>query len=289
MDVNPFEILGVEIDATLDEIDSAWKSRAKQLHPDRYPGAPAEVKARLNEEMARLNAARQILVDDLEGARLRFRAGGSGAFNHQPSGSTSGARSGPSREAFDRCEVCGSKNCGIFEFRRQIGLLLYRRIGGIAARLCKNCAQSIGRTFQSRTLTQGWWGPISALTNVGFVWGNTRELNRARRLSAPSGAFGMPLSPGRPVFLRPFAWIGPVVILTLVASIVGNQSPQPAGWQVGDCVVVYLDKENQLMPRKVACALDHYGVITSEVTLSENCDEINVIITATKKFCITVD
>src|SRR5690348_14288623 len=43
--VTHYETLGVDCDASIDEIQRAWRVRLLLLHPDRHEGAPAEVVA----------------------------------------------------------------------------------------------------------------------------------------------------------------------------------------------------------------------------------------------------
>jgi curved DNA-binding protein CbpA len=56
--VNLYEVLGVASDASADEIRSAYRLRARQLHPDN-PGAPEDAE----ERMAELNHAYAVLHD----------------------------------------------------------------------------------------------------------------------------------------------------------------------------------------------------------------------------------
>lgn len=51
-DLNPFDILGVSIDASEDEVKSAYKKRAWDAHPDHGGN---------NEEMAKVNAAFEVI------------------------------------------------------------------------------------------------------------------------------------------------------------------------------------------------------------------------------------
>lgn len=57
-------ILGVNVDATREEIDAAWKARARVLHPDRFDsGSKAQDTA--TESMKQLNNARDAMVEYL--------------------------------------------------------------------------------------------------------------------------------------------------------------------------------------------------------------------------------
>jgi hypothetical protein len=234
---NPFVLLGVSLSASMDEINAAWKEKVKKLHPDRFPEAPPEVLKKLNDEMARINACYQVLKEDLEYARRIFGEPTVGN-QHQTSRQSASRASSENRHRIpaDACELCGSLHTADFSFTRQIGLIFQRRIGTISVRLCRDCAQTVGRDFQSRTLTTGWWGAISAPTNVFYVLKNAKELWRASRLEepiAPRGFRTNPLDPGRPVWRRPFSWIGPIVIALCFVIFPNNQD---AKWKVGNCI-----------------------------------------------------
>lgn len=277
---NPFSVLGVPIDASLEEINAAWKAKVKKLHPDRYPEAPPEIVARLNEEMSRVNAAHKMLNDDLPQMRARFSPDASGA-DHQPDSASRHARPSDFRMPTNLCEVCGSVNTDVFKFTRQIGLILMRRVGRVEARLCRDCALTIGREYQSRTLSTGWWGAISFFANIAYIFSNASELNRASRLKWPASVPGYrsrPLDPGNSVFARPISWIGPAIIGIVLALIVAsgaNQSqdnsfdgfiPAPrVGFAVGNCVVGFSSFS------AVTCDEPHTGKIVERVSTQFDC------------------
>ena len=59
---NPFAVLGLPLDATLETIKVAWRRLAREHHPDVASGDKAGER-RANREMAEINAAYQELRD----------------------------------------------------------------------------------------------------------------------------------------------------------------------------------------------------------------------------------
>ena len=70
--VNPFEFLGVEPDATEQEIKSAYRQKLKQLHPDKQFGAPDHIVSQLKEFTQQLNDVYKDLNLNLDHYRLLY-------------------------------------------------------------------------------------------------------------------------------------------------------------------------------------------------------------------------
>lgn len=58
----PWEVLGIREGATPAEIRAAYRRRCLLLHPDRFVGAPAPVRAEAHAAMAEVNAAYDVLL-----------------------------------------------------------------------------------------------------------------------------------------------------------------------------------------------------------------------------------
>ena len=69
---DPFKVLDIPYDATPSQVYEAWRETIKRFHPDAAPNASQEMRERLTNETARVNAAYQQLRTDLAGARRRF-------------------------------------------------------------------------------------------------------------------------------------------------------------------------------------------------------------------------
>jgi hypothetical protein len=61
--VDYFEVLGVDKDASDEEIAAAYRERAKRLHPDQHPNASPAEQAKWSAAMAQLNEAWDALRD----------------------------------------------------------------------------------------------------------------------------------------------------------------------------------------------------------------------------------
>lgn len=62
----PHEVLGVEADASADEIGEAFRTLAQIYHPDKYMGAPPKVQEEANRRMKEVAAAHQTMMGALK-------------------------------------------------------------------------------------------------------------------------------------------------------------------------------------------------------------------------------
>lgn len=278
---NPFAVLGVDVGASMDEINIAWKEKVKKLHPDRYPDAPEEIVRKLNEETSRVNVAHQLLKDDLVGMRAMFApSANSSTQTEQPSPHERPRENRHRKVPTNSCEVCASLNTETFEFTRQTGFIFARNVGTMSARLCKGCATAIGRTYQARTITTGWWGVLSAPTNLIYIIKNAHQLFRASQLAdpvAPPGFRTTPLLIGKPVLLRPISWIGIAVIAFIVMGIISENSSASSDysppavdmsgyeWRVGNCISGYTSVSPE------PCTSSSTGKIVLQVWVQSSC------------------
>ena len=91
--MDPFEVLGVARDATVDQVEERWRLLARQLHPDGHPGADDAERARLTTAMAELNEARRAVLAVLQ----RPLGASSGAAPGAAAASSTSAGSAPRR------------------------------------------------------------------------------------------------------------------------------------------------------------------------------------------------
>lgn len=67
--MDPFTVLNVPHDAGPEEIEEAWKSKLRLVHPDRHPDASPEVRSRLAHRTAQVNEAyRELTAQRAAGA-----------------------------------------------------------------------------------------------------------------------------------------------------------------------------------------------------------------------------
>jgi hypothetical protein len=86
-------VLGVSIDATSEQVDTAWKARARVLHPDRFEsGTKAQETA--SESMKQLNQARDAMVEYINKPKSKPSEQSSPT---NTSNTTSGASTGDSK------------------------------------------------------------------------------------------------------------------------------------------------------------------------------------------------
>ncbi len=279
--MDEFSVIGIAPEATPEQITTAWKAAARLTHPDMFPEATAEQRKYLNDRMAALNAAYHTLSDPAglaRARRLRQAASHNEADLRPENAATPEGRAGsrhpqpPARPAAtDGCELCGSVPSARMSFKQVTGMLFSDRIRTVQARLCRDCAQGIGREMQSRTLVTGWWGLVAFFRNLAAIVGNLNSLFRAFRMAAPSAPDGwrtFPMPVGAGLFKRPLTWVGVGLIGLFVGVGVVNSNREPSTYDspaIGRCISGFSNIT------VVPCSASHNGRIVTSAYTSEGC------------------
>jgi hypothetical protein len=283
-----YDVLGVKPTASQKEINEAYRFLARQLHPDRHPGASKADIARFEASMARVNEAYSVLRDP-DARRAHDR--GDTASN-PPVGES------PLRPPLpDECTVCGFQPAAPVRFRHQHAYVVRATLYTTEGVFCRDCGRCMGRSKQNRTLWTGWWGALSLFRNIAIIGRNALELRKLNRLQRPRARLDIdqvvvplvqPLAPGTSVWRRGgvrFALVAWSLVAVMgIAVQNGNDDPSvdaalPADevpvdgrglsvvdWRVGGCVI---KTGSSYLP--VDCSDDHDGVVADFVYASVNC------------------
>jgi hypothetical protein len=142
--------------------------------------------------------------------------------------------------------MCGYVPASEVTFMQCIGMLFLRRAKTLRIRACRDCGRALFRRTQSLTLLTGWWGMISAVTNIAYLWGNFKERRTLDALGEPrpprerttQTPRTSPLPIGTPTLLRPqsLAFVAIVVAVVLFFTTSDpSSSGSPPALTVGAC------------------------------------------------------
>jgi hypothetical protein len=159
------------------------------------------------------------------------------------------------------CAICGSVPAADVTFMQGIGMVILRRTKTVRVRACRHCGTALFRKTQSQTLLTGWWGVISALTNLGYLWGNLRERKKLDALGEPrpprertaQTPRTTPLPVGSPTMLRPQPLVF-LLILVGVAVFALAGDPQPAASADSIAIGTCAEVEGGKIHYPVSCA-----------------------------------
>ncbi|WP_051399907.1 J domain-containing protein [Haloechinothrix halophila] len=224
-DTTARDILGIGPHATREEARTAYKRRAKILHPDRHAhGSQADLRA-AERAMAELTDALHALrfdaakrTSDAQQATHRVWTGD--RYVDVP-------RDRPRRPRHRGCEVCGHTPAMWIDIRALNGLIILHRTDRYAATLCRNCGTAIWRDVQAQTLTLGWWGIPALFANLAVLVNNRgygaalRELDppHARAAGSPAPrSEPMPLT--KPVTARVLPWLATATVVIIIVLLV---------------------------------------------------------------------
>lgn len=90
--MNPYEVLGVEIGASKEEIHAAYRQKVKKYHPDKFQDE--SLKKLAEEKLKEINRAYEILTEDKDTQNNAGNYSGQGGSRRQQ------AYSGPNREYY---------------------------------------------------------------------------------------------------------------------------------------------------------------------------------------------
>ena len=79
------------------------------------------------------------------------------------------------------CKVCGDSPGENIILQSASSRIIWWNHSKIDAPLCAVCAESVYFAQQSRTLIQGWWGPLSALATIWFSISNIQRISTHRK------------------------------------------------------------------------------------------------------------
>lgn len=221
-----YDTLGVTADADQDQIRQAYRDMAKAFHPDRYDGAPDAVKAHAQRTMAAVNEANHVLSDPDRRARYDRTIG----VHPGPAASDPPPRPQYRPPADDECMLCGHGPAQPVTVRRNVGLLISRKVFHLDGPMCRDCGQALLRDAQARSVWTGWWGVISVFANAGNLFVNAAELWSLRDRTGPKrrrpdvvAPADRPLHPGKPLHLRGSMWAFAAVVALLVVPTLTDQ------------------------------------------------------------------
>jgi DnaJ-domain-containing protein 1 len=290
-----YAVLGVDPSASTDAITAAYRRLAMQFHPDKHPAAREKERHQFEDAMSRINAAYAVLREPTERAAYdNGRVHQAGRAGH--AGETRSRFHAPTST---QCMLCGGEPAEVFDFRYQHAFIFRGTRYGVGGVLCNECARSLGRSAQSRTLAAGWWGITAFFSNFLLAYRNAQQLYRVSRMAGSKRVDGdvvapllQPMPPGRSVFLRSSFLVALLVVGGVAAGVVnaGKNGNQPGtattvAWEVGNCV----DGAGDLV-HPVDCSSSHVGRIEAAESASNLCPATTqrYVLSGSLYYCITL-
>ncbi len=118
------------------------------------------------------------------------------------------------------CEFCGGEPGGPVLLQSASSRILWWNHRKVDANLCGYCAERVFYAQQSRTLIQGWWGPLSALATIWFSIANAFRITEHRKFITTVELNGVQTQrPKLKVTSNPVAMIVSAIALLILGSL----------------------------------------------------------------------
>jgi hypothetical protein len=130
------------------------------------------------------------------------------------------------------CVECGGRPARPVTFRHTYSLRRWMEVDSVTESLCRSCALAIGRRHQHAVLAKSVLVtvPFVIVPSLPSIVANARALRSVARWPTPTARTRTTLDPGRPVVLRPGAWLPVLVAAALgIALAFGTTSPASPG------------------------------------------------------------
>lgn len=126
------------------------------------------------------------------------------------------------------CEICEGSPAFPVKLQSASSRIIWWNHQKYEGQLCGICAEEIYFRQQSRTLIQGWWGPISALATIWFSIMNFIRINEHRR-QAPYVRYAENemVRPKAQIHKNGIAMAVSAVALIIISSLVLNFATAP--------------------------------------------------------------
>lgn len=84
-----------------------------------------------------------------------------------------------------RCAICFRQPAATWPIRRQVGMLVVRKVVHVDQPMCSTHGAETANRFFGSTVVLGWWGVIAVFVNAYYVFVDLRTWRRYRRLGEP--------------------------------------------------------------------------------------------------------
>lgn len=180
------------------------------------------------------------------------------------------------------CAVCGNSPAARVKLQSASSRIIWWNHTKVDKPLCAYCAEMVYMQMQERTLTQGWWGPLSALATFVFSIGNRIRIgNHRKALPYMVTENGNVQRIHLQVRKRPAAVVLSIIAVIIIFALASNAITAPAPIDsssptsyVGTCWAMTSDG-TQL--RHVQCGDSSAIYEVSQVTnTAQNCPDVYI-------------